>query len=786
MSFSRLLTLVLAVAISPVAVADVLFVDDDAPPAGDGASWETAHRFLAEALAVAANPAEGITEIRIAQGTYLPEDREDSDRECCQAHGGFGCDDPECEATVCGLYPDCCDLAWDDICVAFAEYFCPDVCFPQPDRSATFQLVSGVAVRGGYAGLGAPDPDARDIDLYETVLGGDLLGDDAPPWENVSDNSYHVLTASGVDETTVLDGITVTAAYADGTGADRSGAGLRNEGGNLALLNCTFVHNWAWDDGGGVANINADALIEGCVFLDNRAYRAGGAIHNQHSESEILGCLFTNNVGESGGAIHNVDCSPRVTDCTFTNDSSFNADYGGGIANVRSSPEIVECTFVGLRAQFGGGAIANGEESSPAIADCVFDGNATNGWPGGGAVYNDGSAEPSLLRCTFVGNVAGLQLLGLGSEPADGGAVCTWYGAGPTIVECSFEGNTAHDSGGAVGGPATIIDCTFVDNVATSRTGGAFYGSASTRLVRCTFRGNTASWGGAIGDWGWHTGSVSQCTFIGNTAANYGGGAVVTRGNSFVEFSNCLFAGNAATTEGGGAAVWANSAQAFVNCTMVDNTTAGTGGGVFVGPDPNTQDDHATADLVNCILWDNSDAGGDVQSAQVHVVASPQFTAAVDYSCVQGLDGSLGGVGNIGDDPAFTDPVGPDGTPGTGDEDLRLLTGSPAIDAGHNWAVAALADTDLDGNPRFAADEADFDPGCGIPVVVDMGAYEYQGDPFPVQLGDIDGNGTVNVNDFLLLLGAWGSCVEDCCLADLDLNGNVNVVDFLILLANWG
>jgi hypothetical protein len=55
--------------------------------------------------------------------------------------------------------------------------------------------------------------------------------------------------------------------------------------------------------------------------------------------------------------------------------------------------------------------------------------------------------------------------------------------------------------------------------------------------------------------------------------------------------------------------------------------------------------------------------------------------------------------------------------------------------------------------------------------------------------GDIDGNGVVNVNDFLLLIGAWGDCPDPCppsCPADLDGNCSVNVNDFLILLANWG
>ncbi|MHC4219333.1 MAG: IPT/TIG domain-containing protein [Planctomycetota bacterium] len=53
--------------------------------------------------------------------------------------------------------------------------------------------------------------------------------------------------------------------------------------------------------------------------------------------------------------------------------------------------------------------------------------------------------------------------------------------------------------------------------------------------------------------------------------------------------------------------------------------------------------------------------------------------------------------------------------------------------------------------------------------------------------GDIDGDGTVGVNDFLALLAAWGPC-DDCgsCPADIDGDCQVGVNDFLILLANWG
>ena len=54
--------------------------------------------------------------------------------------------------------------------------------------------------------------------------------------------------------------------------------------------------------------------------------------------------------------------------------------------------------------------------------------------------------------------------------------------------------------------------------------------------------------------------------------------------------------------------------------------------------------------------------------------------------------------------------------------------------------------------------------------------------------GDVDGDGTVGIDDFLMLLAAWGACPEPCppsCPADFDGDCEVGVNDFLILLANW-
>ena len=49
---------------------------------------------------------------------------------------------------------------------------------------------------------------------------------------------------------------------------------------------------------------------------------------------------------------------------------------------------------------------------------------------------------------------------------------------------------------------------------------------------------------------------------------------------------------------------------------------------------------------------------------------------------------------------------------------------------------------------------------------------------------DLDGDGTVGVNDLLIVLADWGPC--GCCASDVDSNGQVNINDLLALIGAWG
>ena len=75
---------------------------------------------------------------------------------------------------------------------------------------------------------------------------------------------------------------------------------------------------------------------------------------------------------------------------------------------------------------------------------------------------------------------------------------------------------------------------------------------------------------------------------------------------------------------------------------------------------------------------------------------------------------------------------------------------------------------------EIAAGAVDDDNGDGIPDECGL-------------LGDLDGDGDVDANDLITLLGAWGACADcDDCPADLDGDCNVGSGDLILLLGNWG
>lgn len=230
-------------------------------------------------------------------------------------------------------------IAGDTILVAQGTYQ-PDPTGLADPRDATFTLVDGVVLEGGYAGCGTIDPNLRDIRVQETILSGDLAGDDGPDFSNNTENTVHVVTGVGGSSTTVLDGFTITGGHADGVccGPSANGGGMYLSQCDATIVNCTFEANSA-SRGGGLFNDGGAPQISHCVFTGNRAVSSalasGGGFYSSNGTPTLSNCLFVqnqsgiNSPAGFGGAMTVFSGQTTLQNCTLADNSA--TDSGGGI-----------------------------------------------------------------------------------------------------------------------------------------------------------------------------------------------------------------------------------------------------------------------------------------------------------------------------------------------------------------------------------------------------------------------------------------------------------------------
>ncbi len=472
-----------------VSSARIIYVDDDAFGLNDGSSWENAFIYLQDALADARSSlaarnseleisSDGI-EIRVAKGLYTPD-------------------------------------KGNNVTVG--------------DYNASFELIDGVTLSGGYAGILESDPNERNIELFETILSGDLLNNDSnmiDPNNVVNeptcfDNSFHVLIYSdstlvtrdlndSSDETqvtshdsAVLDGFTIKSGNAGGNYLDydskskgggmyisRTSAGSV-EPGNPVISYCMFILNGAYM-GGAIYNDHSEPNIINCRFMGNSANYYpdiasiaagnGGAIYNNRSSPVITNCEFIENLGASGGGIYNSNDSNAVLrKCQFSNNTA-NLYQGGGLFNYMSNPVLKDCNFYENYAAGEGGAIYNIEYSEPNLTNCIFTKNSA--LIGGGITNED--SDPNFQNCVFTGNRA---LSGAGFDNNYGN---------PVFSNCIFRNNIADNKAGALQnffGESVFKNCIFSGNVARVFGGAILNIAGNLNMINCTIFGNSAGYQG--------------------------------------------------------------------------------------------------------------------------------------------------------------------------------------------------------------------------------------------------------------------------------------------------
>jgi predicted outer membrane repeat protein len=274
----------------------------------------------------------------------------------------------------CANWADACDLqsALNYIGPGYEVWVAAGMYKPTTgtERGATFQLKNGVELYGGFPETGEPTWEQRDWEAHPSVLSGDI-----GTAGNSSDNSYHVVTGSGVDGTAILDGFTISGGNANGSDPHDSGGGIYNFSGSPTLINLTISSNSA-DYGGGMYNLGSSPTLTNVTFSGNTATTDGGGMYNT-------------NIG-----------SPNLTNVTF---SSNNASYGGGMYNImQSSPTLTNVTFSSNTASKNGGGMYNNIVSNPSLTNVTFSSNTAE-WNGGG-MYNDMSSPLTVNNGILWGN----------------------------------------------------------------------------------------------------------------------------------------------------------------------------------------------------------------------------------------------------------------------------------------------------------------------------------------------------------------------------------------------
>jgi predicted outer membrane repeat protein len=315
-----LLMCILPAILCTAAQAKVIYVDDGANGVNDGSSWENAFTYLRDALTTAELPeTEKPLEIRVAQGIYKPNQR---------------------------------------------------LIYLNPPVLESFYLINNVAIKGGYAGVYEPDPNARNIEIYKSFLSGDLNGDDIEVndpcdlWNELTrrDNSFHVLSSRNNNANAVLDGFIVTSGYysAFGEWAYSGGAGMSIYQGNPTIVNCTFTNNVAYAYPGGLG-----------IF--------GGGVFIAESSPTMINCTFTKNYGSYGGGICNGraivkpgrEGNPIFINCVFSN--NYSISKGAGMYNFWGQIAMSNCTFTGNFSEVSGGGLYTSANAE--LENCIFNGN---------------------------------------------------------------------------------------------------------------------------------------------------------------------------------------------------------------------------------------------------------------------------------------------------------------------------------------------------------------------------------------------------------------------------
>ena len=704
-------------------------------------------------------------------------------------------------------------------------------------------LKSEVGLYGGFAGT-ETDLVQRNWAVNVTVLDGNQAGS--------------VVTAPlGAMATTRVDGFTIrngsfgvncwksSPIIADNRIAGNSGSGVTCYASSPIILNNVITGNGA-DNGAGIYCQTSPAAIVNNTIVGNTAFQGGGIYCGGTPPTIINNVIAFNSSG-----IWQRTAPPVASqrhNCVYGN-AEYNCyglpDQTGTYGNVSSDPGLAGYLYGGVHIQPSSPCVDAGDDSAvqPGWLDMDGQSRIAGAHVDIGADESDGTSWPSgpsvIARVSQDGNdstngsswaLAKRTIqAGIDAAAASGGEV--WVRTGTYFERIALR-NNVHVYGGFVGSEtlrserrwranATIVDGSQGGSVVTAL--GIGYRLATVDGFTICNGSGTPSRAGAPPNGGgilcrYASPLIANNTVTGNNAWDGMGGGICCSYSAAMIANSSVVANGAQV--GGGIGSGNDSRPTIVNTLIVANTSE-LGGGITAY--------YSFLRILNCTIAKNFNSGIYTQGCTLEVISTIVafnssgiftlfgYTPAVRSSCVYGnTEGNYvnfadptGTNGNISADPRFVRmpsdggdgwidyPDSPNIDEGANDDygDLRLLPGSPCIDAGSNADVPAdAADRDGDGNTaeplpfdlagggRFVDDPATADSGVGTAPIVDIGAYEYL-------CGDVNGDSHVDVVDLLQLAEAWGAVAGGSAYnagCDCNFDGSVDAADLLMLARNWG
>jgi hypothetical protein len=301
----------------------IIYVDTNAAGSNTGMSWDNAYRDLQDALNRAA--AGCGSEIWVAAGTYKPTQN-------------------------------------------------------PSETTATFDLVSGVPIYGGFSG-NETSRNQRNWLTNQTILTGDINNDG---YRDV----HYVVTALNVGYVTIIDGFTITKG---------DWSAIYCNGASPTIAHNTIRQNW-W--GIGCENNSLPVIIKACLIQDNADVGIGYA----NSVLTVTDCIIEDNntFGIYGDVYGDVNSQLTVSNSIIRN----------GIYLVNMLSTTIKNNWIHNNGTYNYGDgiyIYNYHTQPPAtIRNNTIVNNADYG------IYRDYSApEPNISNCIIWGNNnAGVQLYG--------------------------------------------------------------------------------------------------------------------------------------------------------------------------------------------------------------------------------------------------------------------------------------------------------------------------------------------------------------------------------------